>query len=302
MQQSLVLDLQREAMDHRVPVSRLLTKAKVIASKLGLAETEHWIQLELSGYKEARDLPEYRFVRGELKSLVPYRGWETIQIFDDRIAKIFSKRAIYQSLPELEDTMSESSAHLVITVPHEVKKDILSELSLPAHDVQYHVPRNQFVNISESVRQRIIDWTLALEKANIVGEGMTFTPQEKERATEGPVVYNVHIQNMAGNVGNISGESMVKAKQVNKHIDEDALLALIGRLRGFLNDHPFDGSDGVEHHLSDLEAQVTSGRTEPDSIKRTLKKIVSALSKTGIWAGRIVAEQEIVSYLHNLQH
>jgi len=41
---------------------------------------------------------------------------------------------------------------------------------------------NQVTSIFDAVRNRILDWTLKLEAEGILGEGMTFTPKEKEAA------------------------------------------------------------------------------------------------------------------------
>jgi len=47
---SLVLELQKEALDQRVSVSHLLRKALVVVRKLKLSEFQNWIEIELNGY------------------------------------------------------------------------------------------------------------------------------------------------------------------------------------------------------------------------------------------------------------
>src|SRR5262249_45411953 len=54
---SLVIELQRDALNPRVPVSSLLRKVVVVARKLGLRDLEKWTQLELRGYGR-RGAPE----------------------------------------------------------------------------------------------------------------------------------------------------------------------------------------------------------------------------------------------------
>ena len=69
---SLVLELQRDALDFGVPVSSLLRKAVVVARKLGLRDPERWTQLELKGYGMDDEIPDYRRIRGQVKAFIPY--------------------------------------------------------------------------------------------------------------------------------------------------------------------------------------------------------------------------------------
>ena len=47
---SLVLELQRDAIDPSVSPLNLLRKALIVARKLGIVEFQQWIELELNGY------------------------------------------------------------------------------------------------------------------------------------------------------------------------------------------------------------------------------------------------------------
>jgi hypothetical protein len=60
---SMIEQIQRDAVDDRVPVSTLLRKMKLAAAKLGLGTIEDWVQSELNGYDGP--VPEYRMVRGQ---------------------------------------------------------------------------------------------------------------------------------------------------------------------------------------------------------------------------------------------
>jgi len=60
---SIVLELQRDAVDGATRVSDLLRKALVVARKLSIPEFEAWINQELSGYEQAQ-APAYRLMEG----------------------------------------------------------------------------------------------------------------------------------------------------------------------------------------------------------------------------------------------
>jgi hypothetical protein len=65
---SIVLELQREASDSSVSVTDILRKALIVARKLGLREFQGWIESELNGYSEPREIPDYRVLHGQLEA------------------------------------------------------------------------------------------------------------------------------------------------------------------------------------------------------------------------------------------
>lgn len=79
---SVVVDLQREALDRNVRVPDLLRKALVISRKLNLHEFQNWIEKELNGYGQKDEVPDYREVSGQVRGWNPYRGWIPV-IFQD---------------------------------------------------------------------------------------------------------------------------------------------------------------------------------------------------------------------------
>lgn len=52
---SVVLELQRDALDRSVPITDLLRKAYVIAKKLHITDFEVWAGQELNGYKDVNE-------------------------------------------------------------------------------------------------------------------------------------------------------------------------------------------------------------------------------------------------------
>ncbi|MEG4533665.1 AbiTii domain-containing protein [Microcoleus sp. D2_18a_D3] len=69
---SLVLELQRDALNPEISVLVLLRKALVVARKLNIQEFQQWVEKELNGYPGRSYLPQYRFMFGDLKARNPY--------------------------------------------------------------------------------------------------------------------------------------------------------------------------------------------------------------------------------------
>lgn len=59
---TLLQDVQAAAIDASVPISTLLRKCAVLASRLNNDVLRAWVAKELNGYKSADDVPDYRIV------------------------------------------------------------------------------------------------------------------------------------------------------------------------------------------------------------------------------------------------
>ena len=109
---SIVIELQREAMDNHSDIGNLLRKAMVIAVKLRLPEMSAWCKSELNGYTDERTIPTYRIVRGELKVYNPYnRIWMELTGGSSQVRTNCS-----QSVAEIQD-LCEGDEMLMTTAP-----------------------------------------------------------------------------------------------------------------------------------------------------------------------------------------
>ena len=196
---SLVIELQQGAMDPNAKVSDLLRKALVVATKLGLEEFKIWIELELKGYG-SQEVPEYRKIHGEVKAENPYHGWIPVVFKDAKVNEKLSQRATNQSIGEIEDLLgrdSSAKATYQIAIPPEIARKFGEEHGLP---IALVADRSQLTKVVEAVRNTILEWSLKLEKAGILGEGMTFSREETKKAA----ITTFNIQNVTGIVGSVT--------------------------------------------------------------------------------------------------
>jgi len=73
---SLVLELQKDALDKNTRVSDLLRKAFVVSKKLSIIKIEKWLENELNGYPLNSNIPDYRTVHGQIK-VWNFRFWRS---------------------------------------------------------------------------------------------------------------------------------------------------------------------------------------------------------------------------------
>jgi hypothetical protein len=204
---SLVLELQRDALNDNVPVSNLLRKAMVISRKLRIAELEKWTNQELDGYADPEMIPEYRVVRGETKSFNPYNGvWMPI-MFSGDAPEGFSKRSSVQSIPEIEDLVAHSrgSGTMQMNFSPDATAALMRACPELLRPPVTFISKSALVGIIAKVRTLILGWTLKLEQEGILGNDMTFTRNEIENAN---VKRDIIIQNFQGVLGNVSNSTV----------------------------------------------------------------------------------------------
>lgn len=195
---SLVLELQKEALDQNFPVSHLLRKALTLSIKLDNSQIQHWIERELSGYGKDDEIPKYRNVNCSLYGHNPYHGWQPIDFNDERISDGFSKINIKESISKIEHAFSNSSKGYSTYSPPRKIKNVISELLVHPCQIAFLVSKSEQYGVLSAVRDGILYWALELEKNKILGEGMSFTEQEK---TEAKTV-NYQITNNIGSMNN----------------------------------------------------------------------------------------------------
>ena len=172
---SLILELQRDALDRAVRPSDLLRKALIVAKKLRLEDMTTWIKSELSGYSEAAEIPDYRKIRGEVKALNPYRGWVPIKLTKSpRLATLFrERRRCGQGVPELESLIEQKGKDSApcTPLPPDLERMIQKGIG-ENYSIAWFTQHQYLVRILDSVRTEILNWSLKLEEEDAPNEGL----------------------------------------------------------------------------------------------------------------------------------
>lgn len=267
----LVEEIQADALNDSIPVSTLLRKVKVAAVKLRLAAFEKWVEMELNGY--VGDLPEYRKLTGQPKAYNPIRGqWIPIIDPDPEIQAMLSQAYTGQSIAEIEDLLKQDlKGVLQKPLPAEIISAINRRNRVPLGEMSVHISRSDIAGILDRVRTMVLDWALELEKSGVLGEGFSFTKEEKERA-----VTNYNIQNFNGVIGNnnrvrdiIGGDlNLIEVKR------------LIVQLRAHLGDLAEEGADAgaVDKAISAIIQQVEASKPDHGVIRGLLQDCRNAIS------------------------
>ena len=290
MKSSLVLELQQAALNSEEPVSQLLRMAYAVAMKLDSTDILSWIKRELNGYRGCThdEIPDYRLVSGEPKAQNPYHGWQPIMIDDAEIADALLRRKVNSTVGEMEDLLKsrDSSGPLAMLYPPKQAAILRKSIGwdFPVHlEFSY----SEIARILDVIRNRVLDWALQLEKSGVLGEGMTFTAEEKETAH---VVNIEHVQNLStGVIGNVGAAAEIAPIQTisNVNFDADAIRTLLDDIEDSVKDQP--SYEEVSKEISDIRNELS--RTPPDesAVVRGLRSIASIVkgAVSGVLTNRI---------------
>ena len=265
----IVLQLQELAASGDASVSELLRKARIVASKLKLDEFNDWLQHELHGYPPDANLPEYRIFFGDLRAHNPMNGILMPVRFNVELTEALSRIRCRQSIGSLEDVLKGASNGLQVPLSprdlefvHGLMDEDAREWVMPFR----RVSPTQLSAILDRVRSIILDWSLQLESQGIVGDGMTFSEEEKQRAT----TQSVHINNFQGVFGNVTNSSVTQRLEMK--IDHRDLKGLLDFMRS--------------QRIPEAEVQVLQeailADAEPTERKHFGKNVSS-------WLGRLVS-------------
>ncbi|MGL3819971.1 hypothetical protein [Sphingopyxis sp. R3-92] len=189
----LVEEIQALALDPTVRVADLLRRVKLTAVKLKLQDAVEWVDLELQGYAgiEDKDVPLYRHFTGRLMEQSPHFGIKPAY-GDPETLRVFSYVVLKEAVSSLEEL---AKAKGTLGSPLDADLEKMLHKNSEGYLRSYHISfgHNVPVSILSHVKDMVMDWACALESQGILGEGISFTVEEKKKAAE--VAQSVTIHN-----------------------------------------------------------------------------------------------------------
>jgi hypothetical protein len=188
---SIVIELQQDALGKKGSITDLLRKSFVVARKLRIADFEEWVTHELNGYEDSKDIPAYRQITGSVKAWNPYHGWQPVFFPNSELQEIFTKRVCGQSIAEIESLLGAGPETQSLQMPFTPEYEQKLRQSIKFNtEITLIVSSTTLVRIIDAVRTIILNWSLKLEADGILGEGLAFSPQERETAKK--TSYNIN--------------------------------------------------------------------------------------------------------------
>jgi hypothetical protein len=224
---SLVLELQRLCIDSSHEITDLLRQALLVASKLKLEDFKLWINSELNGYQENAKVPEYRMITCNLQVINPMRGPIPL-IMEPKLAEMLTHIGIsapIASLSALKRKADDGTSNFAVPFSEEMRFMLMQNMGSPVPMEPIRTASsNQVEMIIDGVRSALLKWALALEEEGIMGEGMTFSDEEKKKAAHSTHIHIGSIANLQGIVGSITESTITQDLEMTiKSNDWDSL-------------------------------------------------------------------------------
>lgn len=272
---SLVLELQSVAWNSEEKVTNLLRKALVVAKKLGVTEFASWIDSEMYGYKETKVIPDYRKVTGVIRAFNPYYGWQNVYFDSQKFENAASTIYVNQSVAELEDLYNSKGGRLSTKLPSSVTEKIYNQYGVGA---ELSLSKASILHVIEAVKSTILDWALKLEQDGILGEGMTFSLEEKEKAAQQN--YTTIIYGMSNSQIQQGANS---TQHLNTGINVSEVKELITVISTLINSVDLDtsGQSEVQNELQMIQNELEGGSPKPGIIKSSLFAIGRIIGGAG---------------------
>ena len=105
------------------------------------------------------------------------------------------------------------------------------------------VPRSSLSNIVDAVRNRLLDWTIELEKSGVAGSGFDFSDDERKRAIEPS--HQIFANNYTV-INSIDRGSSVSINQSSHDLDIDQVSKIIEQIRLNLQSLPSEIREKID--------------------------------------------------------
>ena len=288
---ALVPELVNAAIDTSISLGDLLRRALVVARRLAIPELVEWLNSELNGY-DSESVPAYRRIQGQLMAENPFRG--TIPFFPSPdIVELLSDFEVRQSafeLIRLAQNPTSVFSHFPPNVEHTLMKMMQESNGITMRPVLKFSPV-QVQGVIEKVRSQVLDFALDLESKGVLGEGMSFSQEEKQIVQQ----QHYHFQDVNGSQIQI-GSERANQTMTQTNGDMSAVLALIDLLHDSIEREHIaeDARNELQAELATLQAQAASPKPKWPIIKATVSSIKAILENT---AGGMLATQ-LLPYLN----
>ena len=278
------------AMDDGVSVSSLLLKAKLVASKLGLGQSDmaQWIGHELDGYAGSEAiLPAYRILAVEPVASNPYRGEIPVQVghpSPDALVRALHELPFTNSVAEIEALIAKGNVSaLRVPFPSQLQQ-IVSDLASSNFPLRWRFGPGQLTAVVQAVRSRTMQWALELEAGGVVGENFNFTLTERAAAVT--ITNNIANSNI-GNVGDVTTGGQVLANQtMSNAVAIDKLAAFIDQLKPLLPALPQELQTALSAPMAELSTEAAAPHPSQSKIRAALTSVKTACEGA---AGNLIA-------------
>jgi AbiTii len=266
----LLREIQKDAVDGNSDLSTLLRKCVVLAARLDHKPMSNWAKWELNGYSENRDVPNYRVFKG-VHSFGTFAGAFGSGIdnaplsllrLPERSRDNFANPKMRESVKAISEIISPNRNDGTLRWPWPPEACEVYDHSDYRDDLRLMmawmlVPVSAFVAILDTVRNRVLDFALELEKVDLGADEAAPQPAAKAEISQ------IFHQTIYGPVSNVGTSGNISQTMVVRSGDMEGLK---GQFREM----------GIsEPEVKDLETAIEADKKHPEQEKGHFGKNVA---------------------------
>lgn len=165
---NLIYKIQNEY-ENEEDVFNLLIASIKLAKLLNFKDIEHWLYLELKGYEDNHELPDYRKISPEIKVFNPYMGWEPLYIYDQNLADSFKFFSIDLPLPKILNLLKYNNKSVEFIFCKDIENTLYDFINYDFSDfkVSCIIDSSDFENILNLTKNNILDFTREIQNQGL---------------------------------------------------------------------------------------------------------------------------------------
>lgn len=278
------------------PISSILLKSQIVASKLGNQEFANWIFHEQNGYPDVNSMPEYRKLAAIVKAdiMVPLQGrWTNFTlpdgIFNDNKSNdIMFHAKLLQSLTEIEALCKgKEKGNITCSLPAIAYSVANKVVNGNIERIWQECSAASALHIVDVFKSKLLDFFLKLNKE--IEGGIDFSQisgQEKINQIMNNTFVSATIANIgSGSIqtGNVTGNT---ANMTVTSKEREEMQDIVDKLSGIVSS--IDSQD-MHETMSVIKEEVS----KPSWCKRTLKMAFNAISGIASTVATNIAANQI---------
>lgn len=302
---SLLYEIQESIVQSDTDIGPVLLKLRLLAARLGSVSLEEWVKYESEGYPSNIEVPPYRIIE------VSYRGTFfgpfgsgiknapiPSYLIEKFAGKQWTKYHVRESIAAIDELLNASSdksgsleidaSNLILLLQGKIYPDYA------CNEIRGTVSRAAFAEIRHSVKNRILELTIQIEKTFPDATKITFGSSKINKKVDSEEINKISNQVIYGNITNITtGDGAQFVISVGKG-DNDALIR-------YLVESGISEEDAKE--LSEiLASEEPAGKDDPFGSRAkkwlldNLKKATNGTWKVGISVATKVLTEAALNY------
>ncbi|WP_272691266.1 AbiTii domain-containing protein [Providencia sp. PROV132] len=301
---SLLHQIQESIVQDGSNLGSILLKLRLLAARLGSHDLEEWVKYESEGYPQAAVIPKYRIVSVIYKGTFSGPFGAAIKnapippiLIKEFVGDSWNNYSVKESIAAVGELIKSSAegksfgidaSNLILLLDGKIYDDYV------CNDISGYISAVSLSEISQAVRNRILELTIELEKSIPSAAHITFDTQNmnKDNASKAQQITQ---QIIYGNVGNaISGGS---ESTININIQSHNKESVIN----YLQESGIPEQDA--HEFTHIIASETPSSTEEpfgtratDWVASNIKKAADGTWKVGMAVATKVLTEAALKY------